>query len=179
MGSFAGVSIDAKNLEQAVSLAEQKKILAEQNLKNTSFEQVRSEVLAQTLLDYRQDQLDSKFPDGEYYVTADFNSQLVLFQGDAYNPNQLFTGLPPVIKQFKKGELVKVGTFIKDMAMTKVKVIETDSGNFFADQNNLSKTKPAEPFVTESKEEIKQRNEDNTKIMIGIAFILGYLLSKD
>jgi len=178
MGSFAGVKIDAQNLEQAVSLAEQKKILAEQNLKNTSFEQVRSEVLAQTLLDYRQDQLDSKFPDGEYYVTADFNSQLVRFQGDAYNPNQMFTGLPPVVKQFKKGELVKVGTFIKDMAMTKVKVIETDSGNFYADQNNLSKTKPAEPVITESKEETKRRNGDNTKIMIAVAFILGYLLSK-
>jgi hypothetical protein len=84
----------------------------------------------------------------------------------------------PVVRNFKKGELVKVGTFIKDMAMTKVKVIETDSGNFFADQNNLSKTKPAEPVITESKEETKRRNGDNTKIMIAVAFILGYLLSK-
>jgi hypothetical protein len=179
MGSFGGVKIDKQNFEETVQLAEQKKILAEQNLKNGSFEQVRSEVLAQTLLDYRQDLLDSKFPDGEYYVTSDFNSQLVRFQGDAYNPNQPFTGLPPVVKQFKKGELVKVGTFIKDMAMTKVKVIETTSGNFFADQNNLSKTKPAEPVITESKEEKKQKDGDNTKIMIAIAFVLGYLLSKE
>ena len=44
MGSFAGVSIDAQNLEQAVSLAEQKKILAEQT---------REYQLSQSLLDYR------------------------------------------------------------------------------------------------------------------------------
>ena len=44
MGSFAGVSIDAQNLQQAVSLAEQKKILAEQT---------RQYQLSQSLLDYR------------------------------------------------------------------------------------------------------------------------------
>jgi hypothetical protein len=44
MGSFAGVSIDAQNLQQAVSLAEQKKILAEQT---------REYQLSQSLLDYR------------------------------------------------------------------------------------------------------------------------------
>jgi hypothetical protein len=174
MGSFGGVNINAQNLVQTVNLAEEKARI-ERELK----EQERMYKLSQSLTDYREGLLNSTFPDGEYYVTADFNSQLVRFQGDAYNPNQPFTGLPPVVKQFKKGELVKVGTFIKDMAMSKVKVIETDSGNFFADQNNLSKTKPAEPVVTESKEEIKQRNADNTKIMIAIAFVLGYLLSKE
>lgn len=44
MGSFAGVSIDAQNLQQAVSLAEQKKILAEQTRLNQ---------LSQSLTDYR------------------------------------------------------------------------------------------------------------------------------
>ena len=44
MGSFAGVNIDAQNLEQAVSLAEQKKILAEQT---------RQYQLYQSLTDYR------------------------------------------------------------------------------------------------------------------------------
>jgi hypothetical protein len=44
MGSFAGVSIDAQNLQQAVSLAEQKKILAEQT---------RLYQLSQSLTDYR------------------------------------------------------------------------------------------------------------------------------
>jgi hypothetical protein len=44
MGSFAGVSIDAQNLQQAVSLAEQKKILAEQT---------RLYQLSQSLSDYR------------------------------------------------------------------------------------------------------------------------------
>ncbi len=44
MGSFAGVNIDAQNLQQAVSLAEQKKILAEQT---------REYQLSQSLLDYR------------------------------------------------------------------------------------------------------------------------------
>jgi hypothetical protein len=168
MGSFGGVNVNAENLIQTVNLAQEKALL----------EQNRVDTLAQSLTDYRVGLLNSTFPDGEYYVTSDFNSELVRFQGDAYNPNKPFTGLPPVVKQFKKGELVKVGTFIKDMAMTKVKVIETDSGNFYADQNNLSKTKPAEPILTESKEETKRRNGDNTKIMIAVAFILGYLLSK-
>jgi hypothetical protein len=44
MGSFAGVNIDAQNLQQAVSLAEQKKLLAEQ---------LREYQLSQSLLDYR------------------------------------------------------------------------------------------------------------------------------
>ena len=44
MGSFAGVSIDAQNLQQAVSLAEQKKLLAEQT---------RLYQLSQSLTDYR------------------------------------------------------------------------------------------------------------------------------
>jgi hypothetical protein len=174
MGSFGGVNIDAQNLVQTVQLAEQKKIL-EQQLK----EQERSYLLAQSLTDYRQGLLNSTFPDGQYYVTADFNSQLVRFQGDA-RPMEGMDMMPtPVVRNFKKGELVTVVTFVKDMAMTKVKVIQTDTGNFYADQNNLSKTKPAEPVITESKEETKQRNGDNTKIMIAVAFILGYLLTKE
>ena len=175
MGSFGGVKIDKQNFEETVQLAEQKKILAEQNLKNGLFEQVRSEVLAQSLTDYREGLLNSTFPDGEYYVTADFTSQQFFFQGDRYNPNKP----QPIKKVFKKGELVNVVTTITDMVMNKAKVIKTSSGDFYADQNNLSKTKPAEPVVTESKEEIKQRNGDNTKIMIAIAFVLGYLLSKE
>ena len=174
MGSFGGGGINAQNLVEAVNLAEQKKIL-EQQLK----EQERSYLLAQSLTDYRQGLLNSTFPDGQYYVTADFNSQLVRFQGDAYNPNQLFTGVPPVLRQFKKGELVNVVTTATNMAGGVVKAISTNSGNFYADQNNLSKTKPAEPVITESKEETKQRNGDNTKIMIAVAFILGYLLTKE
>jgi hypothetical protein len=174
MGSFGGVNIDAQNLVQTVQLAEQKKIL-EQELK----EQERMFALSQSLTDYRQGLLNSTFPDGQYYVTADFNSQLVRFQGDA-RPMEGMDMMPtPVVRNFKKGELVTVVTFVKDMAMTKVKVIQTDTGNFYADQNNLSKTKPAEPVITESKEETKQRNGDNTKIMIAVAFILGYLLTKE
>jgi hypothetical protein len=65
------------------------------------------------------------------------------------------------------------------MAMNKVKAIQTDSGNFYADQNKLSKTKPVEPVTTESLSETRRRNEDKTKIMIVGAFILGFLLSKD
>jgi hypothetical protein len=173
MGSFGGVNINAQNLVEAVNLAEQKKIL-EQQLN----EQERMYKLSQSLTDYREGLLNSTFPDGQYYVTSDFNSQLVRFQGDARPMGGMDMMPTPVVRNFKKGELVKVGTFIKDMAMTKVKVIETDSGNFFADQNNLSKTKPAEPVITESKEEKKQKDGDNLKIMIVGAFILGYLLSK-
>ena len=174
MGSFGGVNIDAQNLVQTVNLAEEKKRI-ERELK----EQERSYLLAQTLTDYREGLLNSTFPDGQYYVTADFNSQKVNFQGDA-RPMYGSIGFSlPVLRNFKKGELVNVVTFVKDMAMTKVKVIQTDTGNFYADQNNLSKTKPAEPVITESKEETKQRNGDNTKIMIAVAFILGYLLTKE
>ena len=174
MGSFGGVGINAQNLVEAVNLAEQKKIL-EQQLN----EQERMYKLSQSLIDYRVGLLNSTFPDGQYYVTSDFNSQLIKFQGDAYNPNQLFTGVPPVLRQFKKGELVNVVTTATNMAGGVVKAISTNSGNFYADQNNLSKTKPAEPVITESKEETKQRNGDNTKIMIAVAFILGYLLTKE
>ena len=174
MGSFGGVKFDAQNFEQTVQLAEQKKIL-EQQLK----EQERSYLLAQSLTDYRQGLLNSTFPDGQYYVTADFNSQLVRFQGDA-RPMEGMDMMPtPVVRNFKKGELVTVVTFVKDMAMTKVKVIQTDTGNFYADQNNLSKTKPVEPVTIESLVETKKANGDKTKIIIIGAFILGFLLSKD
>jgi len=173
MGSFGGVNIDAQNFEQTVQSAEQKKILEEQ-----LNEQNRVDKLAQSLTDYRVGLLNSTFPDGQYYVTSDFNSQLVRFQGDAYNPNLLIEDTT-VVRQFKKGELVNVVTTATNMVGGLVKAIKTDTGNFYADQNNLSKTKPAEPVITESKEEIKRRNGDNTKIIIVVAFILGYLLSKE
>ena len=174
MGSFGGVKFDAQNFEQTVQLAEQKKIL-EQQLK----EQNRVDTLAQSLTDYREGLLNSTFPDGQYYVTSDFNSQLVRFQGDA-RPIEGMDAMPtPVVRNFKKGEKVNVVTTATNMIGGVVKAIKTDTGNFYADQNNLSKTKPAEPVITESKDETKRRNGDNTKIMIVVAFILGYLLSKE
>jgi hypothetical protein len=167
MGSFGGVKFDTQNFEQTVDLAQQKALI----------EKDRIALLAQSLTDYRDNLANSTFPDGQYYVTSNFNTQLVKFQGDAYNPNQIIK--PPVFKVFKKGELVNVVTTITDMAMNKVKAIQTDSGNFYADQNKLSKTKPVEPVTTESLSETRRRNEDKTKIMIVGAFILGFLLSKD
>ena len=166
MGSFGGVKVDAQNFEQTVQLAQEKALLEQNQVGN----------LAQSLIDYRVNLLNSTFPDGQYYVTSDFNSKLVQFQGDAYNPQ---LGQATMVRVFKKGELVNVVTTPTNMAGGVVKAISTNSGNFYADQNNLSKTKPAEPVITESKEETKQRNGDNTKIMIAVAFILGYLLSKD
>jgi hypothetical protein len=188
MGSFGGAKIDLQNFEQTVNLAQEKAFLEQQKAKEAVLVQTLSDYrnsldidrvksLEQSLLDYRDNLNNSVFPDGEYYVTSDFNSQLVRFQGDA-RPMEGIIMPTPVVRNFKKGELVNVVTFVKDMAMTKVKVIQTDTGNFYADQNNLSKTKPAEPVITESKEETKRRNGDNTKIMIAVAFILGYLLSK-
>ena len=174
MGSFGGVGISAQNLVQTVNLAEEKARI-ERELK----EQQRVYTLSQSLIDYRVGLLNSTFPDGQYYVTSDFNSQLVRFQGDArplYGMDMMPT---PVVRNFKKGELVNVVTTATNMAGGVVKAISTNSGNFYADQNNLSKTKPAEPVITESKEETKQRNGDNTKIMIAVAFILGYLLTKE
>ena len=174
MGSFGGVGISAQNLVQTVNLAEEKARI-ERELK----EQQRVYTLSQSLIDYRVGLLNSTFPDGQYYVTSDFNSQLVRFQGDArplYGMDMMPT---PVVRNFKKGELVNVVTTATNMAGGVVKAILTNSGNFYADQNNLSKTKPAEPVITESKEETKQRNGDNTKIMIAVAFILGYLLTKE
>jgi hypothetical protein len=167
MGSFGGVKVNAENFEQTVDLAQQKAL----------DEQYRLALLAKSLTDYRVNQLNSTFPDGQYYVTSDFNSTLVKFQGDMYNPRQ-FTE-PTVSKFFKKGELVTVVTTGIDMAMNTVKAIKTDAGNFYADQNKLSKTKPVEPLTTDSLAETRKRNEDKTKIMIVGAFILGFLLSKD
>ena len=178
MGSFAGAKINLQNFEATVDMAQEKAFFEQQKLKEVLAEQERSYLLAKSLEDYRKGLINSTFPDGQYYVTADFNSQLIKFQGDAYNPN-LLTGVMPVVKQFKKGELVNVVTTATNMAGGVVKAISTNSGNFYADQNNLSKTKPAEPVITESKEETKQRNGDNTKIMIAVAFILGYLLTKE
>ena len=172
MGSFAGVKVDAENFEQTVQLAEQKALIERELL-----EKSRIETLGQSLTDYRADLINNIFPDGKYYVTSDFNSTLVDFQGDAYNPRQFLK--PTVSKFFKKGELVTVGTFIRDMAMNKVKVIQTDSGNFYADQNKLSKTKPVEPVTTESLNETRTKNVNKTTVMIIGAFILGFLLSKD
>ena len=169
MGSFGGVKFDAENFQQVVNLAQEKSLLQEQ---------MRVALLAQNLKDYRIKQLNSIFPDGEYYVTSDFNSQLIIFKDDAINKRE-DTGLPPVLKLFKKGELVNVTTTPTDMKMNTVKAIKTDSGNFYADQNKLSKTKPVEPLRTESLSEVRRRNEDKTKIIIVGAFILGFLLSKD
>ena len=88
MGSFGGVNVNAENLIQTVNLAQEKALL----------EQNRVDTLAQSLTDYREGLLNSTFPDGEYYVTTDFTSQQVLFQGDAYNPNKP----QPIKKVFKK-----------------------------------------------------------------------------
>jgi hypothetical protein len=174
MGSFGGVNIDAQNFEQTVNLAEQKALI-ERQLK----EQERMYALAQSLKDYRANLPNSTFPDGQYYVTSDFNTQLVKFQGDAYNRRQ-FTDSPPVLKVFKKGELVNVVTRATDMSMMNtVKAIQTDSGNFYADQNKLSKAKPVEPVTNQSLTDTKGKNVNKTTIMIIGAFILGFLLIKD
>jgi ribosomal protein L21E len=169
MGSFGGVKFDTQNFEQTVDLA-QKKALDEQ---------YRIAVLAQNLNDYRVNQLNSTFPDGQYYVSFDFNSQLINFQGDSYNKNKAFTGLPPVLKQFKKGEIVNVITTPTNMSGNLVKAIQTKEGNFYADQNNLSKTKPVENVNTQSLSGTKKSNSDKTIILILGAFLLGFLLSKD
>jgi hypothetical protein len=173
MGSFGGVNIDSQNFQQTVNLAEQKALI-EKQLK----EQERQYQLAQSLTDYRNNLNNSTFPDGQYYVTSDFNSQQVGFQGDANVRN--FMAMPnPVLRLFKKGELVNVVTFTKDMAMNTVKVIQTNSGNFYADQNKLSKTKPVEPVTTQSLAENKKKDDDTIKVMIVGAFVLGFLLSND
>lgn len=170
MGSFGGAKVDLQNFEQTVNLAQEKAFLEQQKAKEA--------LLSQSLTDYRNNLNNSVFPDGQYYVTSDFSSQLVQFQGDA-RPIVGMEIMPTAVRNFKKGELVNVVTFTKDMAMNTVKVIQTDSGNFYADQNNLSKTKPFEPVINESLTETKKVNGDKTKIIIIGAFILGYLLSKD
>ena len=168
MGSFAGVKFDAQNFQNTVDLAQQKAL----------DEQYRLEILAMKMNNYRTDLANTTFPDGQYYIASDFNSQLISFRGDYYNPKS-FTGVMPVLKSFKKGEIVNVITMPTNMSGGVVKAIQTDSGNFYADQNKLSKTKPVEPITTESLNETRRRNEDKTKIMIVGAFILGFLLSKD
>jgi len=173
MGSFGGVKIDTQNFNETVALAQEKALFQQQLI-----DQNRVNTLAQSLQDYRVNLLNSTFPDGKYYVTSDFNSTLIQFQGGKYNANEL-TGVMPVVRQFKKGELVTVITTPTNMVGGVVKSIQTDSGNFYVDQNKLSKTKPVEPVTTESLSETRAKNVNKTTVMIIGAFILGFLLSKD
>lgn len=167
MGSFAGVNIDAQNLEQAVNLAEQKKILSQQSgLQSFSFN------------NYGNDVVDNSFPDGQYYVVTDFVSTEIRFQG----------GLPPiggvvepipVKKIFKKGDLVNIETVIINTALQKAKAIKTPQGNFSFNSNDLSKIKPIENVVPEFISGRKEKNQNKLIIMVIGAFVLGYLLSND
>ena len=168
MGSFGGVKVDMQNLTEAVELA-QEKALFQQKL----IDQNRVNTLSQSLEDYRFGLLNANFPDGKYYVTSNFNTQLVVpYKGG-------FTGVEPVLRQFKRGELINVITIPANTVYGLVKVIKTDSGNFYADQNKLSKTKPVDPVTTESLSETRAKNVNKTTVMIIGAFILGFLLSND
>jgi hypothetical protein len=248
MGSFAGVSIDAQNLEQAVSLAEQKKILAEQT---------REYQLSQSLLDYRNSlppmvsdvkismpQYDSSnnflVEKKPYLVVQEFNilnkwenrmgqsgvqelpqpKNTVIFlpvetyqvdlqnqydvalkdgklkpleiirveslvdkqdgycQKETYNYGDLRpTVMRPPCRTVKKGEILKgyivSGTFSPYDASGFQNNKPVLSFNEFKVFNSNDKSNAIENLT-----EIKRRNGDNTKIMIAVAFILGYLLSK-
>lgn len=190
MGSFAGVSIDAQNLQQAVSLAEQKKILAEQtrqyqlsqslaDYRNSLPTMVSDVKIAMPQYDYSNNVLvENSFPDGQYYVVTDFVSTEIPFQGGlAPRPNEIKA--LPVKKTFKKGDLVNVETVITSTALTKAKAIKTPMGNFSFNVNDLSKTKPMENIVPEFSLEAKEKNQNKLIIMVIGAFILGYLLSND
>ena len=162
MGSFAGVNIDAQNLQQAVNLAEQKKLLSEQSkLQSFSFN------------NYANDVVENSFPDGQYYVVTDFVSTEIRFQGGlAPRPNEIKA--LPVKKTFKKGDLVDVETVITSTALTKAPM-----GNFSFNVNDLSKTKPMKNIVSEVSLEAKEKNQNKLIIMVIGAFILGYLLSNE
>jgi hypothetical protein len=167
MGSFAGVNINAQNLEQSVSLAEQKKILSEQSkLQSFSFN------------NYKNDVVDNSFPDGQYYVVTDFVSTEIRFQG-GLPPREGVVEPLPVKKIFKKGDLVDVETVIVSTALQKAKAIKTPMGNFSFNVNDLSKTKPIQNIVPEVSLEAKEKNQNKLIIMVIGAFVLGYLLSND
>jgi hypothetical protein len=91
MGSFAGVNIDAQNLQQAVSLAEQKKLLAEQ---------LREYQLSQSLLDYRNN-LPTMVGDVKVAIPQFDLSNNVFIQKKPYLVLQDFTVY--VSKKDKKG----------------------------------------------------------------------------
>jgi hypothetical protein len=164
MGSFAGISIDAQNLKEAVSLAEQKKY---------AIEQQRLKMLSDSLIDYRS----NLFPDGQYYVTSDFNA--IQFIPKKVSYNNLGSNLTPKFKNFKKGELVNVSSIVNDIGGSPIKIIQTDLGFFYADQSSLSKTKPVNSAINEPLIETKKENGNKLTIMIIGAFILGYLLTND
>lgn len=164
MGSFAGVNVDAQNLQNVVLLAEQKKLEMSEN----------------SIADYRDDFVDKNFPDGEYYVITDFISTEIQFQGGL--PPRLGVVKPlPVKKVFKKGDLVEVKTVITSTALTKTKAIVTPIGNFSFNLNNLSKTKPIQNIVPEVVLETKDKDKNQNKLIIMVigAFVLGYLLTKE
>ena len=165
MGNFGYFNIDAKNLQETVDLAKQK-ALDEQN---------RVSTLAQTLNDYRVNQLNSNLPDGQYYVKYDFNTSRVVFQ---LNTDEL-TDMSPLLRTFKKGDLVDVVTVSPNSSGALVKAIQIDNDYFYADPNKLSKNKPNDVLTTESLEESKRINENKTVILIIGAFLLGFLITKE
>jgi hypothetical protein len=169
MGSFGGVNIDTKNLQDAILLAQQKAL----------YDENRLAMLSQGLDDYRLKELNDTFPDGQYYVTFDFKSTLAKFAGASDVP-YISTGSPLDIKLFKKGDLVTVYTTRLNRGGNNVKLILVEGvGSYYADPNFLSKTKPAEPLDTKSLKETRKSSDNNTKLMIAGALVLGLLLSKD
>jgi hypothetical protein len=169
MGSFGGVNIDAQNLEDVIVLAQQKALYDEQRLA----------MLSQGLNDYRLNELNATFPDGQYYVTFDFKSTLAKFAGASDAP-YISTGSPLEIKLFKKGDLVTVYTTRLNRGGNNVKLILVEGArSYYADPNFLSKTKPAEPLVAEPLKYTRKSSDNNTKLMIAGALVLGLLLSKD
>jgi hypothetical protein len=103
MGSFAGVNIDAQNLQQAVSLAEQKKLLAEQ---------ARQYQLSQSLLDYR----NSLSP-----VVSDV--KVAIPQYDSYNSKDKLNAIESTIETKRRNEnktkIIIIGAFILGYLLSK------------------------------------------------------------
>ena len=187
MGSFKGAIIDVENLDEAVSLAQKKAMLDEQQ-KIVDYENEKNKVLAKTLSDYWNVIANASFPAGQYYVVYDFNTT------DAHPANLVYSGIGddvPKSRLFKKGEVVNVVTQNFGVEDGNKKVIYSDGVFWYSDKNKLSQVKPLEPVgivngtnmvataETDSSIETRRRNENKTKIMIVGALILGILLSND
>jgi hypothetical protein len=157
MGSFAGVSIDAQNLEQAVSLAEQKKILSQQS----GLQMLNNDVkIAMPQYNSSNNVLVEKKP---YLVVQEFN--IKNFYNDWKTGKEVFQELPitkggiivfPTGAQQDQYELALQQGKLKELPIVTVKsLVDKQSG--FCGQLNKSQmmqmvARP--PCVSVSKGEI-------------------------
>lgn len=140
MGSFAGVSIDAQNLQQAVSLAEQKKILAEQT---------RQYQLSQSLADYRNS-LPTMVSDVKIAMPQYDSSNNVLVQKKPYLVVQEFNILNKWENKMGQSGVQELPQTKNTVIFLPVESYQVDLQNQYNVALNDGKLKPLDIVTVES-----------------------------